>query len=348
MRNLVQEMFARLRGGTRPTPHWDPDRAPPGCSEVLPQAVEHLVDRVSDRLRALPGYARALRAPLLQVLHHVDQMVESMPGSLLCSRDTFAVDPKVNAFFVSPTHLQEVFSQSEEVRRLFEAAPSADECWALLCMEKKERRQPGLALVRGQLQRDVLQTTVSFSEHQVVAPGHSEEHARQALKCCIFNAVLAHLRQRIETAKGQTDDLTARLQMLRKRQRALSDGPESRHSRIELQIAIAGVESELANVDPQIATLEDQLRYLVAALGNPSELLSTAQRPLHLSRLGVKIDEGSEEPGYELLLSEIRIATQQPRIGAMVRFPRNELLPKMEFLRRADLFLSLGGGGARP
>ncbi len=62
---------------------------------------------------------------------------------------------------------------------------------------------------------------------------------------------------------------------------------------------------------------------------------------LRLTRLGIMLEAGSSEPGYELGVSEIRIASHRPRIGALVRFPREELLPKPDFVRQADIFLAL-------
>jgi hypothetical protein len=42
--------------------------------------------------------------------------------------------------------------------------------------------------------------------------------------------------------------------------------------------------------------------------------------------------EDSTEPACELDIAEIRIANREPRVAALVRFPRDELLPKPEFL----------------
>lgn len=348
MRHLVQEIFVRLREGPSPTEAVDPGRSAPACAASLPRVVEHMVDRISQRLRAVPGYAKTLQSPLLTLLHHIDGMVDSVPDPIRCSCDTFTEDPRVNAFFVGPSHLQEVFSRTEEVWRLFEADGSLDECWALLCMENTERVRPGMALVDGHLHRDVMQTRVSFSDHQVVAPGRSEADARQALKCCIFDCLLGFLRERIEDARQKSEHLEAQIRVLRARLSRLGDGAEAKRQRIQLQVDLSNMEGKLAGLGAPMSTIADQLRYLVGALENPHALLSAVKRPLRLSRLGVQIDKGSEEPGYEIELFEIRIASRRPRIATLVRFPRRELLPQQDFLDQADLFLSLDGRRAHP
>jgi hypothetical protein len=54
--------------------------------------------------------------------------------------------------------------------------------------------------------------------------------------------------------------------------------------------------------------------------------------------MGFKVAQESSVPAYELDIAEIRIATREPRVAALVRFPRNELLPKKDFLLQADSF----------
>jgi len=350
MSNLVQQIFVRLRKGSSPSIRTKTKGPPGACAATVPDVVEYIVDRISDRLRAVPGYSSKLQPPLLTLLRHIDQMVDRVPGPVLCSRDSFSIDPKVNAFFVSPDHLQKVFSESEEVRALFDADPSVPECWALLCMERKEREGPGMALVGDYLRRDVMRTTVSFGEHQLVAPGPNEADARGALKCCILDGLLNVLRQRIETAKQQTRDQTSRLQVMRARLRRLDEQPQSqsRQSRVGLQAAVANAESDLAHLDLVVETISDQLCYLISQLKHPDALLSAELTPIHLSRLGVKLNQESEEPGYEIVLFEVRIADQTPKVGALVQFPRGDLLPKVDFLRQADLFLSQGRRPANP
>lgn len=307
------------------------------CQGSLTDAVEHVVDELSSPLRAVPSYARRLRDPLVRTFEHIDRVAESVPGTLHCSHSAFGEDPRINAFFVSPDHIREVFSQSEEVRGLFDGDLGAEECWALLCMSKKERWQPGMALIDGEVRRDVMLTTVSFSDHQVVSPGADEPSARCALKCCMLNALLAHIRRAASAARGETEDRDNRLRLLNARLRRSKDRTRSEALEAEIQ----AVEQQLRDQSPRIRTLQDHLSFVVDALSQPADYLDVTECTLRLSRLGIKLEDGSGEPGYELGVSEIRVASQAPRVGALVRFPRAELLPRPDFLKQADLFLAV-------
>jgi len=333
MAGFLQEVFEQLKGTFAHCPEDEALDLP--CCSVLSAAIEHVVDEINPRLRLVSGYARRLRSPVLATFRHIDGLVENVPGALLCSQDTFARDPRVNAFFVSPRHIQEIFSQSKEVRSLFDKDPGIEECWALLCFRKEERRQLGMSLVGDAVQHDVMQTAVSFTDHQVISPGANEEQARRTLKCCIFNGLLAHIRCLLNDAKSRSDELKNHLKTLRGRlQRASGSDVD------DLQARVSKLELALAEQDPHFASLENNLDFVSEVLEKPASYLNASSSILRLSRLGIKLDEAVTDAGYEVPISQIQIASHRPRIGALVRFPRTELLPEQNFVASADLFLS--------
>ena len=311
------------------------------CVGDLDQAVENVVDGISSRLRAVPHYDRILRDPVAATLRCIDGIVESIPGAIHCCRDSFVEDPQINAFFVSPRHMQEIFSQSKDVRELFDSNPSVTECWALMCMHKEERSQLGVALIDGEVRKDVLQTAVSFTDHQVLSPGADAASARCALKCCMFNGLLTHIRHHGTEAKRRVGDLENQTRSMRQRLRTLETRSGTDEDKAAIQRMIGDLERDLASEELRLATINDHLAYVAEALANPTAYLHAEKRLIRLNRMAIKLDEHSQETGYDLCLSEISIASHQTRVGCLVRFPRDELLPRQDFLTQADLFLSL-------
>ena len=56
--------------------------------------------------------------------------------------------------------------------------------------------------------------------------------------------------------------------------------------------------------------------------------------------MGIQREISTDNSAYMLSLAEIQIAHQEPRVAALVCFPRKELLPKREFLHEATMFLA--------
>lgn len=338
---ILQETFRFLSG--RDALGAIPEEQEAYCRACVGKAAERLVEDTYPRVRALPDHIERLRAPVERSLRYIDALVERIPGAVLCSRSAYVSDPRVNAFFAGPIQIQEVFSQSQEVRDLFDANPGADECWALLCMRKSERSQLGMALVGNEVRKEVMQTGVNFSDHQVVSPGATEPDARQALKCCIFNSLVAFIRARMTHEKEERAKLESRRRSLESRLRTLRAraGAADQSALATLDGQLAEVLGALAHRPVRLDSIEEHLTYMIHVLERPKDYVSHQDLDLRLSRLGVKLDAGAEEEGYQVALQEIRVSCHRPRIAALVRFPRAELLPQEDFLRKADLFLAV-------
>lgn len=339
MVGFLHEVFRFL--GDVAEPLSDESKADQACSCALPQAVEHVVDEIDKRLRLLSGYARHLEQPVKTAFHYIDDLVETVPDAVLCCRSSFNEDPRVNAFFVNPKHIQEVFSESAEVRELFDRSLDSAECWALLCMRREERCRPGISLVGDGVQREVMQTAVSFTDHQIISPGCSEAEARCSLKCCIFKGLLAYIRHKANTAKATETELETQLKVWRGRlQRSMTAGG-AEVSQERLRTLIDELEQDLAQQELRLVSLEDRLDFVADVLGNPARYLSTRSCAIRLDRMGIKLEGNVPDSGYEVLMSEIQIASQRPKVGVLVRFLRSELLPQQDFLAQADHFLAV-------
>jgi vacuolar-type H+-ATPase subunit E/Vma4 len=171
----------------------------------------------------------------------------------------------------------------------------------------------------------------------VVSPGISEEDARRALKCCIFNSLLNYIRRRVKTVKEETQELENRRRMLLGRIKH----QEQAESSEQLQAQLQEVEGKLEQRELRLDSLQDHLEFVADVLAHPAAYVDGNHHELRLNRLGIKLEDGAEDAGYTVPLSEIRVACHQPRIATLVRFPREELLPRQDYLKKADLFLAV-------
>ena len=117
------------------------------------------------------------------------------------------------------------------------------------------------------------------------------------------------------------------------------DMPEKQAT--DLQLQIEDLENAMKQAAVRPSTLEDHFALVADMLHNASQFVSANFQHLRLSQMGIKVEQASSVPTHELDIAEIRIANRKPRVAALVRFPRCELLPKTEFLQSMDsLFLN--------
>jgi len=345
MGSFLEEMFLRFKGAFK---SWgeaevtEPScsgAAEPSCIGTPAEAVEYVVDRTYSRLRFLSGYSQRLRGPVTTTFQAIDELVEKVPGVIFCSRAAFSEDPRVNAFFAGPDHLQEVFSRSAEVHELLDSDLEAEACWALLCMKQEEQRKLGMSLVGDLVRKDVMQTRVSFTDHQILSPATSEAGAQCSLKTCIFNRLLAYIRKQARDEKIRILELEDRRDFLAARvhRNVSGNGDESREG---LQRELDDLRKTLARAIPRSASLTFYLDLVAGVLENPDQYVSSSLSSIHLSRMGIKLDGNRADDDNEVPLFKIRVASQGTRVAALVRFPRAELLPRRDLVRTAGLFLT--------
>lgn len=330
MQDFLQRVFDRFGGVISPSVVAESGDSME-CS-ILDAAIEHVVDEVYAGLRGISGYRQRLREPVSRSLAHIDRMVDSVPPPFLCSRGNFLADRRVNAFFVSPRHMSEVFSDSEAVRRVFDDHPDIEQCWGLLCMRREERDRFGMALVGDAVVREVSQRVVNFDDHQLVSPGATEQDARRALKCCIFNSLLKHVRQAARQEKADAPRLVTEGWGQRGNQ-----GPGNPGTDLRLNLADLGYRA--TGRPGRLASIEDQFEQVLEVLAQPEAFLRIGQRQLYLDRMGAHQEPDDGLPVLEL--TEISIAGHGTRVGALVGFLREELLPRRSLAQNADAFLAM-------
>jgi hypothetical protein len=187
------------------------------------------------------------------------------------------------------------------------------------------------------LRKDVLQTTMSFTDHQLISPSLAEADARCALKCCIFNSLLTRIRLESAGAQTRVAELERRAQAWRARLRRASPGsPE--HAALSREVE--EIERDLRAPGPRLNTLDDHFGYVSEVLSNPHTVISARRYSVYLDRLGVRHDGPEASGARELALAEVHVAGRRPRVATLVSFPRAELLPERDFVYEASLFLA--------
>lgn len=301
---------------------------------ALRDVIEQVVDASEPRIRLVGDYADKLVDAVDTALQYCEKLTGQLPPALTLSARAWTADMRVNAFFATVADLRAALSQPRSVREFFQQRSQPEECFALMLMVKQETETFGSALVGDMLVREVRQIRVSFSEHRLHFPAASEAELRQDLRQRMLRFLagraqerIIELRTRRDTLEEQRRQLRAQLQALRGQGRGLhpllssADAEERRLATLEQRLT--QTEQDLAEARKPLGTLNDYLAQVRQVVGQPEACLHLQRLSLRLNRLGVKLDEGSPEPGETLALFELDSLGEQ-RIGALVRFSRAE------------------------
>ena len=264
-------------------------------AEKLSSAVESIVEGTDTRLSAIGGYHKRLRQSARELLDYIEGLVADMPPALQVSQAAYSGNSLVNTLFQNTETMHQLFSQSVPVQEFFRHPENRQqqEVFALLFLSRAEKDILG-SEIRGEIiLKDVPQTTVSFSGHQLIAPRATEEAARGALMKTLFESVTRQLKIEITRSRyGQTEEEK-----------------------------VAGAQNPRCNLNnPEV-----YIGMLVEQLSLPQKLLNLQDNLLRVSKMGIKLSLDSNVPSNKVRLYEVEVEGNESRVVTLVRYPRDEL-----------------------
>ena len=323
--------LARLAGGGQ-------SASAPRCDPALLRlAIEQVIDGVDPRLRAVPGYARKLAPAVERTISYFIECGQWLTAPVEFSAHRWAADPLVRTLFANTMDLQRFFSDDLGVRAYFHDHPLADEVYIGLGVTRHERRVFGVAMSGEVLQREVLQTVISFSDYRLFGACDNEQQLRQNIEQRGFGFLIGEALERIVEDQGNVHGrehekqfMELRLRGLMQKRRAFDSLYYESNAGLDDEIAMLRTRllherEALAPSSGKTTVFDDYIAGISAVLADPGRYVKRETVRLRISRMNVKI-ESPDEPADELSLSEVTIGGRPPRTVVLTRFPRSDLL----------------------
>jgi hypothetical protein len=319
---------------------------------LLADTIEMIVDTVEPRVRLHPSYRKKLQGCVSATIAYLRSAGKTPLEPVLLTRAKWGEDARVNAFFARADDVPVFLGRSGELRAFFDDPANAGvgEAFALLGMRKEEKTIFAPRLEGAILTQDVAQTVVNFSDHRLVAPSATEQQTRlevgrrivRRLAQVALSRIVA-LDQKAVGLQQQKGYLSTRLRMLnlaRDGMEGIVDDPAT------ISEQIRAVERELketmegyVEAKSRLATLEGYISEIHDVFSHPEAHVALTQSDLRINRMGIKLDDATEERHNALTLAELSVGDTLRGAVALVRCPRSELPPKEDLIANAERYL---------
>jgi hypothetical protein len=326
---------------------YDPDRV---SAELVQWAGDKATTVINPRLKLLPNFHRRLQPAIETCIDFLRAQVSLLPAVHPLSSKNWSSDSALRAFFVAPSDISAVLGGSGNLRTLFDKFPDLDEAFVVLGMAFKEQRTFGMALHGEMVQRDVAQTTVSFSDHRARLCGRDESRLRRVIGVEVFEYLLAHALSEIGEERVERRELQENRSLIRARLRLLQQhgpglgsmfGGEPAAPSEQLRLAAELLENEhqLEAIGGNESLLEAEFDCLQAVLNNPQRYLHFAPQRLRLNTMNVVLDEVTSDRAADVdfALAELSGTPPVRRAFVLGRVARSDLPPpqKIDFDKAA-------------
>ncbi|MCP5442415.1 MAG: hypothetical protein H6968_05225 [Chromatiaceae bacterium] len=313
-------------------------------NDDLNSCIDLAVKQFDSRLSAIPGYRKKLRTPVETALLFLDSLIDRIPGPIEVSKSAYGADPRVHAYFGSFEQIEHLFSHSRTFRdfRQNPAYFGLSHGYALMIMSRQQKRRPGHRLNGDNIQYDVMQEVVVFSEHHLAAPAINERDTRKALRTREFGHLVSEAEKRVAGHTERKAGLQRRRIQLQMKLKSLAAGAEpadpaeeppefAGQTAASLSQQLRDTETEISKASQSFKTINDYLDLLAEVIGNPAECCSLSIQSDYLNRANVMVEEGS---GNEIPYAEIRIGETRHH-WVIVKYPLSEAVEQSS---TADLF----------
>lgn len=304
----------------------------------LQEGIDRVIDGIDAKLRLVPGHRKKLQQEVAISLEYINRLVDQIPGPIDVSRKTFISDPEVRAYFSTPDSLQNIFSCGNELQTFFDQPENAalDVCCALLCANKEEKKIIGLALEGDMIQRDVVQTAISFFDYKILSPAIDDDAVRSGIKKCIFDGLVTYALQKIANIKIERRDLVHRRRILHAQLRARQTGGSGlsallaeAHFQSEQCASLAEelqeAETRLKNIMGDRDVLSFYLEEIRKVLAQPENFIQVNVACFRLNDMGIMLDGDAAQSVNTVCFSELEITNVMKRVVAIIRYRRSEI-----------------------
>lgn len=305
---------------------FDPDGVADG---TVQRATEKAITLTNPRLLVLPACHSRLMPSVRHTVAFLSEMLRALPAIRPMSAAGWSNDAALRAFFAAPSDIPTVLGRSDNLRTVFGKFPDLDEACLVLGMAVSEQRSLGIALQGEIVQRDVVQTSVSFSDHRVHLCSRDESRLHRLVGSQAYEYLLAQALSEMGEERVERQELEANRALIRARLRLLrQQGPglgsmfgpaaSGRSAQATLEAELVENERQLAAIGGSASALEAELDCLMQVLQSPQRYLRVEQRELRLTTMNVIAGADDAGPAAEVKFSVAELGGALPRKRAFV------------------------------
>jgi hypothetical protein len=306
----------------------------------ITQMAEHVVDVVDPRIRVIGRYARKLSQPLSHTWDYLTEMANLIPGGVTIDRENFSNNPHMKLLFESQSGLQQLLDTIDTLlpHHIHDATYNDrpdSQLYMLLCMEKRERNFLGTELAGDIIKRDVMQTSVTFSNRKFLSAGYNEEDAKLGFKRCALEGLLHKTHGLIMQSRNEEKQLIARKKQLRQQLHTVHDSKYKQdNSLFSHKDHLTDTHPELVDIERQLTEIRlksespsHHLSQVIETLMHPEHHLKMEKQSLTLSNLGIKLQDNTGEKGIKIEYADVEIEQSLKRTAMILSSSTKDLFP---------------------
>jgi hypothetical protein len=294
----------------------------------LLEAVDLVAKLSHPNIHYVPHYRKKLMPAVEHTLKYVDELVVQIPAPIAIGADAWNTNPFVRKTFMDDTSFRCFFSSNPELKAFYQKQ-NVSRCCALLVMNRKDRKIFGVGVDGDIVKRDVLHTSIDFSDHRIVAPMISESETRKEVSLRALELLASHaldsilsliaLKKDMETEKHILEiKLHLRDTNIRSKESLLPDGAGQAEEITVAHDVLEKIDKEIAEVRLKLDKPVDYLNKVTDLLYHPEQFLRSEPVRIFVDDMNIIIKNGDQRKADEIRFVEFSTSAGLRKAAVLV------------------------------
>jgi hypothetical protein len=307
------------------------------ASEIRPrdelmEAVDLVVKLSHPNIHYVSRFRKKLMPAVEHTLKYSDELIVQMPAPVPIAADSWNSSPFVRTTFLDNKEFKNFFSEHKTLNEFFQKT-KASRCCALLVMSRKDKKIFGMEMDGEILKRDVLQTTVDFSDHQIVAPAISESETRKELSLRVLALLATHALEDILSLIALKKDMESEKRILeiklnmrdarvRSRKSFLPDKSDNAGDTSQAHEMLGELDRKIAEARLELDEPEDYLNRITELLYHPEQFLRSEPVRMFVNDMNIVTMKEHQGKVDEIRFAEISTDTGLRKAAVLVYYKK--------------------------
>ena len=224
-------------------------------------------------------------------------------------------------FFLNPEEIISLLKSNKDLQSVLSQAANT-EVFALLSSTLQKKTVLGTEKTGEIFRRDVPKRSVSFDNHQIIAPARTISESQFIIKRLALNSLCGQLFK--ETAdmqvwKKELEEQQALLEFKLSAERT----PGTQADFKETEQILSDIKNKVRSINNQVNVTDEHLTRITRIFESPEKHLTLTIEQLKLDHLGFLLDAASTERSDEFSIAEFQFGQAPKRSAIWIRIRRD-------------------------
>jgi len=300
--------------------------------DELWKAVDLVAKLSHPNIHYVSNYRKKLMPAVAHTLKYADELIIQIPAPVSIEADSWNTNPFVRSLFLDNKEFKNFFSEHKALKEFFQKT-NASRCCALLVMNRKDKKIFGVEMDGEFLKRDVLQTTVDFSDHHIVAPTISEAETRKELSLRVLTLLATHSLEDILSLIELKKDMETEKHILEiklnmrdgrdcSRKSFLPDESDNTGKTSDAHEMLGELDRKIAEARLKLNEPEDYLNRVTELLYHPEQFLRSESVRMFVNDMNIITKNEHQGKADEIRFTEFSTDTGLRKAAVLVDYNR--------------------------